>query len=119
MARLRLRRGLVLRQRREAKVGLDDAEVWEELLCLVVLDRWVDDDIISGHPVDWRRHLVLVARLERVDDAQDLGAVAARRGRVRQDGPDRLGGVNDENGPDREGDALGVHVGLVLVVDPE
>lgn len=78
----------------------------------------MDDDVVAGHPVDGRRDLVLVARLQRVDDAQHLGRVAARRRRVRQDEPDRLLGVDDEHRADGEGDALLVDVGGVLVVDP-
>ena len=79
----------------------------------------MDDDIVAGHPVDGGGDLVLVAELEGVDDAQDLGTVAAGRGGVREDGADDLLGVDDVDGADREGDALGVDVGGVLVVDPD
>jgi hypothetical protein len=78
----------------------------------------VDDDVVAGDPVDRGGDAVLVARLQRVDDAEDLGAVAARRRRVRQDGADGLLGVDEEDGADREGDALLVDVGGVLVVEP-
>jgi hypothetical protein len=61
---------------------------------------------------------VLVAGLQAVDDAQDLGGVAAGRGRVGEDGADGLLGVDDEDAADGEGDALAVDVGGVLVVDP-
>ena len=61
---------------------------------------------------------MLVASLERVDNAEDLGGVAAGAGGVREDGADGLLGVNDEDGADGESDALGVDVGGVLVVDP-
>ena len=109
---------LSLGQRGEAQVRLDGAHLGEQLGGLVALDGGVDDDVVAGHPVDGRGDLVLVARLQRVDDAQDLGAVAARRRRVRQDGADRLLGVDEEDGADGEGDALLVDVGRVLVVDP-
>jgi hypothetical protein len=49
---------------------------------------------------------VLVAGLERVDDAQHLGRVAASGGGVRENGADSLLGVDDENGADGEGNAL-------------
>ena len=111
-------RGLLLGQRGEAQVGLDGAELGEQLLGLLVLDGGVDDDVVAGDPVDGRGDLVLVAGDERVDDAQDLGRVAAGRRRVAEDGADRLLGVDDEDGADREGDALLVDVGGVLVVDP-
>ena len=90
----------------------------EQLLGLVVLDAGVDDDVVAGDPVDGRRDAVLVARLQRVDHAEHLGRVAARRGWVREDQADRLLGVDDEDGADGEGDALGVDVGGVLVVEP-
>lgn len=76
------------------------------------------NDIVTGDPVYGRRDAVLVARLKRVDDAQDLGRVAARGCWVGEDGSDGLLGVDDEHGPDGEGDALFVDVGGVLVVDP-
>ena len=56
--------------------------------------------------VDGRGDAVLVARLQTVEDAQDLGRVAAGRGRVAQDKTDRLLGVDDEDGADGEGDAF-------------
>lgn len=105
-------------QRGEAQVRLDGAQVGEQLGGLLALDGGVDNDVVAGDPVDGGGDAVLVARLERVDDAQDLGAVAARRGRVREDGADRLLGVDDEDGADGEGDALGVDVGRVLEVEP-
>ena len=101
---------LLLRERGEAQVGLDDAEVGEELLGLLVLDRRVDNDVVARDPVDWGGDLVLVAGLQRVNDAQDLGAVTAGGGRVRQDSADGLLGVDDKDGADGEGDALGVDV---------
>lgn len=112
------RSDLVLGQRSEAQVRLDDAEVGEQLLGLLVLDRGVDNDVVARHPVDRSGDLVLVARLQRVDNAQDLVGVAASGSRVRQDGADRLLGVNDKDGADSEGNALLVDVGGVLVVEP-
>lgn len=61
---------------------------------------------------------MLVARLQRVDDAEHLGRVAARRGGVGQDEADGLLRVDDEDRADGEGNALGVDVGRVLVVQP-
>lgn len=110
--------GLLLGQRSETKVRLDDAEVGEELLGLLVADAGVDDDIVTGNPVDGGGDLVLVTSLERVDDAEDLGGVATSGGRVGEDGADGLLGVNDEDGADGEGNALGVDVGGILVVNP-
>jgi hypothetical protein len=49
----------------------------EELLSLIVLDAGVDDNIISWDPVDGCGDAVLVAGLKGVDDAENLGGVAA------------------------------------------
>lgn len=78
----------------------------------------MNDDIITGGPVDRGCDLVLVAGLERVDNAEHLGTVAAGRGRVGQDGPDRLLGVDDEDRADSEGNSLLVDVGGVLIINP-
>jgi len=61
---------------------------------------------------------VLVAGLERVDDAQHLGGVASSAGGVGEDGADGLLGVDDEDGADGESNALLIDVGGILVVDP-
>lgn len=71
---------------------------------------------LTWHPVDWRRDLVLVPRLQRVDDAQHFRGIAARRGRVGEDGPDGLLRVDDEDAADGEGNTLLVDVGGILVV---
>lgn len=102
----------------EAQVRLDGAHLGEQLGGLLALDSGVDNDVVTRHPVDRGGDLVLVASLQRVDDAQDLGAVAASRRGVREDGADGLLGVDEEDGADREGNALLVDVGGVLVVDP-
>lgn len=112
-----IRRSSILGESGEAQVRLDNANVGEDLLGLLGLDAGVDNDIVTRGPVDGSGDLVLVAGLEGVDDAEDLGAVAAGGGGVRQDGADRLLGVDDEDGADGEGNALGVDVGGVLVVD--
>ena len=78
----------------------------------------MDDNVITGNPVDGGGDLVLVAGLEGVNDAEDLGRVAAGGGGVAEDGADGLLGVDDEDGANGEGDALLVDVGGVLVVDP-
>ena len=78
----------------------------------------MDNNIITWHPVDGSSDAVLVAGLQGVDDAEHLGGVAAGGRRVGHDEADGLLGVDDEDGADGEGDALGVDVGGVLVVDP-
>lgn len=74
--------------------------------------------VLTRNPVDRSGDAVLVASLERVDNAQNLSGVAASGGGVGEDGADGLLGVNDEDGADGESDALGVNVGGILVVDP-
>jgi len=108
----------LLRRGSEAEVRLDGAEVGEETSGLLALDGGMNDNIITGDPVDGGGDLVLVTELERVDNTEDLGAVAAGGGRVGEDGADDLLGVNDEDGADGESNALLVNVGGVLVVDP-
>jgi len=73
---------------------------------------------LTRNPVDRGGDPVLVASLERVDNAQDLGGVAASAGGVGEDRADGLLGVDDKDRADGESNALGVDVGSVLVVDP-
>ena len=73
---------------------------------------------LTRNPVDRGGDAVLVASLERVDNAQNLGGVTASAGGVREDGADGLLGVDDEDRADGESNALGVNVGGILVVDP-
>jgi hypothetical protein len=116
--RLNVGAGLLLGKRSEPQVGLDDAEVWEQSLRLVVLDRGVDNDVVTGNPIDWGGDPVLVASLQRVEHAENFGGVAAGRGGIGQDQADRLLGVDDEDGTDGESNALGVDIGGILVVNP-
>lgn len=111
-------RGLLLWERGESEVWLDDAEVWEEGLGLLVLDAGVDDNIVSWDPVDGGGDPVLVTGLEGVDNTEDLGGVAACGGGVGEDEADGFLGVDDEDGADGERNALGVDVGGILVVKP-
>jgi hypothetical protein len=110
---------LLLGQGGEAQVRLHNAEVREQLLGLLVADGGRDDDVVAGNPVDRCGDPILVTSLQRVDDAEDLGGVAAGGRRVGEDGTDLLIGVNEEDGADGEGDALLVDVGGVLVVNPK
>ena len=80
------------------------------LLALALLRTW--------YPVDGCCDSVLVARLQRVDDAQDLGGVAAGGGGVGENSADGLLWVDDEDGADGERNAFGVDVGRILVVKP-
>lgn len=109
---------LLCREGGESEVRLDRAEAREELFSLLVLHARGDDDIVTGYPVDGGGDLVLVAGLEGVDDAENLGRVAAGGGRVGEDGADLLARVDDEDGANGESDTLLVNVGGVLVVDP-
>lgn len=77
----------------------------------------MDDYIVTRNPIDGCGYPVLVSSLQGVEDAQYLGGVAASGGRVGKDETDGLLGVDDKDTADREGDALGVDIGLILVVD--
>ena len=109
---------LLLWQRGESEVRLDDAELREQGLGFLILDARVNNNIISRNPVDRGGDAVLVAGLEGVDDAEDLGGVATGGGGVGQDEADGLLGVDDEDGADGERNALGIDIGGVLVIDP-
>jgi len=39
--------GLLLWKRSETEVWLDNSHLWEELLSLLALDSWVDNDIVT------------------------------------------------------------------------
>lgn len=110
--------GVLLWERSEPEVWLDNGHLWEDLAGLLGLDGWVNDDIVTWHPVDWGGDLVLVASLERVDDTENLGGVTAGGGWVGENGTDGLLWVDDEDRADGESDTLAVNVGGVLVVDP-
>lgn len=92
--------------------------VGKQLLGLVLLDAVSNDDVLAGNPVDGGRDLVLVTSLERVEDAEHLGGVAARRGGIGENGADGLFGIDEEDGSDGEREGVSVNVGGVLVVDP-
>ena len=74
--------GLLFGQRRKAQVWLYDPQIWVLLLRLLRLDTRMDDHIITRDPIDGCGDLVLVACLQRVDNAQDFSCVPACRGRV-------------------------------------
>jgi len=110
-------RGLILRQRSESEVWLDDAHLWPDLLSLFGLDWWSDDNIITWNPVDWGGDSVLVTGLQAVNDTEDFGRVSAGGGWVGENETDGLLGVDDEYGANGESDSLRVDVGGILVVN--
>lgn len=59
---------------------------------------------------------MLVTRLQTVQHTQNLGGIPTRRRWVAENQADSLLGVDDENGANREGNALLVDIGRVLVV---
>jgi len=61
-------------------------------------------------------HTVLVTKLQRVDDTEDLVEVATRRCRVRDSQADDLLRVDDEDGADGERETLRVDVRRILVI---
>ncbi len=78
----------------------------------------MDNHIITGDPVDRCGDAVLVAGLERVNDTKNFSGVTAGGSGVRQNQPDGLLRIDNEDGSDGESDALGVNIGGVLVVEP-
>lgn len=129
-------RCLTLWKRREAEVWLHDLHLRKQLLGLWALHAGVHDHVVTWNPVDWGSDAVLVASLEGVNNAENLGSVATGRCWVGEDETDGLLGVNYEDclgmlaelrmngipakptGADGESNALLVNVGGVLLVDP-
>jgi len=89
----------------------------EQSLGLFVLNTGVNDNIITGDPIDWGGNTVLVAGLEGIDNSENLGGVASSGSGVGKDEADGLLGVDDEDGTDSESNTLGINVGGVLVVE--
>jgi len=110
-------RGFLLWKRGESEIRLDNADVWEDLLGILSLEGWVDNDIVTWNPVDWGGDAVLVTSLQAVDNTEDLGGVSASGGWVGENETDSLLWVNDEDRADGESNALGVNIGGVLVVN--
>ena len=99
------------------QVGLQLAHLAKLLLGIFRRHRRRHNHILTNVPVDGSGHALPVCRLERVNDAQDLRRVAARRGRVQHGETDLLLGVDDEDGADGERDALLGDVVQVTLVD--
>ena len=99
------------------QVRLELSHVIELLLRILSRHRWRNDDILTNLPVDRSHDTLLVARLQRVDNAQDLGRVPPSGGWVEHNQTDLLGGINDEDRSDGERNALGGQVIQVLLVD--
>ncbi len=57
----------------------------------------MNDHIVTRDPINRRGYLVLVARLQAVEDAKNFGCVAAGAGGVGQDEADGLLGVDDKD----------------------
>ncbi len=108
---------LLLGQRSDSQVWLDDLHLRPDFLGLVCLDGGMDNHVVTGNPVNGGSDLVLVAGLEGVHDSEHLGSVATGRSRVGENGSDNLLGVNDEDGADGESYALLIDIRGVLVVD--
>jgi len=109
--------GFFFGERSETKVGLDDAEIREELLGQFITDGRVDNDIVTRDPVDGCGDAVFVTSLQGIDNPQDLGSISAGGCWVGEDKANGLFGVNNEDRADGECNALGIDVGSVLVVN--
>ena len=90
-------------QRREAQVWLDNLQVRPNVLCVLGLDRRVDDHVLTRNPIDRCRHFVLIAGLQRIDHPKNLGGIATGRCGVGENEADGLLRVDDENGTDGKG----------------
>ena len=87
---------------RQAQVGLDlPVALGKKLVRLLVQDGWEDDDLIAAPPVHRRGDLCAVGELQRIDHAQDLVEVAARRCRVGKGESQHAARVDYEDRSDR------------------
>ena len=109
---------LLLRERGKAEVWLDNPELGEESLGLLIRDGGCDDNIVTRNPVDGCRNTVFVACLERVNDAEDLGGVATSGCGIAENGANLLFGVDEEDRANGEGNAFGIDIRGILVVNP-
>lgn len=101
----------------KAQVRLDLTDIVELLLGVRSRDGRRHDHVVTLLPVNRRHDTLLVARLQGVDHTQNLSRVAAGRRGVHHGETDLLVGVDDEDGPDGEGDALLGDVVQVALVD--
>jgi len=88
----------------------------EQLLGFLVVNGRVYDHVVSLAPVHGRRYLVLVAELQRVNHTKNLVKVPARGSGVGNRQANNFLRVDDEDGPDREGETLAVTVRSILLV---
>lgn len=100
-----------------AQVGLQLPDLAELLLRILSRNRRGHNHVLSDRPVDGSRNTLLIRGLQSVNDTQHLGGVSASRGRVEHGQTDLLGGVDNENGTDGEGNALLGNVVKVPLVD--
>lgn len=103
------------RRRSQSKVGADNFDaLGEDLLGFLSGDAGMDNDIVTLLPVTGSGDLVLVAQLERVDDAQDFIKVTAGGCGVCDNQADSLLGINDEDRSNSERNTLGIDIGGIL-----
>jgi hypothetical protein len=100
-----------------AQVRLQLPNLTELLLCILRRDGRGHYHILSDGPVNGGSDALLVGGLQRINDTQYFGRVSAGRGRVQHGQADLLGGVNDEDGTDGEGDTLLGNVVEIALVD--
>lgn len=99
------------------QVRLQLAHLAKLLLGILSRHRRRNNHILAHLPVNGSGNALAVSSLQRVDDTQDLGRVAASGGRVRHGETDLLLGVDDEDGADGERDALLSNVVQVALVN--
>lgn len=102
---------------RKTQVGLELAHIVELLLSVSGRNGRRHNHIIALLPVNRRHHALLVASLQGVNHTENLGRVATSRRRVHHSETDFLVRVDDEDGSDREGDALLSYVVQVPLID--
>lgn len=100
-----------------AQVRLDLADLAKLLLGVGGADGRRNNHVVTHLPVDGSGNTLLVAGLQRINDTEDFGGVAAGGGRVHHGQTDLLAWVDDEDRADGERNALLVDVVQILLVD--
>lgn len=73
--------------------------------------------VLADLPINRSRHALLVTMLQRINDPQHFGRIPPRRSGIHHGQTDLGRGIDDEDAPDGEGDALLVDIVQVLLVD--
>ena len=102
---------------REPQVRLNLLNISKLLPRIFGAHAWWHNNVIANRPVDRRNDTLLVTSLKRINHPQHFCRVATSASRVVHLESDLLGGVDDEDGADSEGNSLLLDVVKVILRD--